>query len=178
MKKSWHPSTFRNQKRLWEVEEASKKEQQKLIQLRKEKQAERETEELKKLQEQVGIISTKPERVEWMYSACGTSANNDSISEEYLLGRRRHNYKQSDNLNEQVKAISSPLLLSNSPRGTSPQDIQKHLREDPLFVIKKAERNVQGTSDKVSTRPYLTKASCKRVLEKDFTIAQCENNSQ
>lgn len=52
MKKSWHPLTRNNLEKVWKAEQSAEKEKAKLEQLRKEKQQERELEELQKLHEQ------------------------------------------------------------------------------------------------------------------------------
>ncbi|KAJ1962827.1 RNA-splicing factor, partial [Dispira parvispora] len=46
MKKSWHPMTYRNQEKLWKAEQKAAEEQKKLEQLRKEKEEERELQDL------------------------------------------------------------------------------------------------------------------------------------
>ena len=52
LKKSWHPLTKYNLEKVWKAEQSADKEKAKLDQLRKEKQQERELEELQKLHDQ------------------------------------------------------------------------------------------------------------------------------
>ena len=54
LKKSWHPSTFKNQERLWKLEKKHAEEQTKIEQMKKELQEERQLLELQKLQEDAG----------------------------------------------------------------------------------------------------------------------------
>ncbi|CAO3635204.1 unnamed protein product [Cunninghamella blakesleeana] len=51
LKKSWHPSTYKNQERLWKEEKKHSEEQQKIEQMKKELQEERQLLELQRLQE-------------------------------------------------------------------------------------------------------------------------------
>jgi hypothetical protein len=54
LKKSWHPSTFRNQERVWKEERKHTEEQQKIDQMRKELEEERQVQELQRMQEAAG----------------------------------------------------------------------------------------------------------------------------
>lgn len=85
LKKSWHPTTFKNQKRVWEAEQADKAEKQKLAELQREIQHERNFEDLKKIGQSSGVLAADNNKgkLEWMYKASGSSLNR----EEYLTGR-------------------------------------------------------------------------------------------
>lgn len=54
LKKSWHPSTFKNQERVWKEEQKRKEEERKLEQLKKELAEERQLQELQQMQEESG----------------------------------------------------------------------------------------------------------------------------
>ncbi|PJF16697.1 hypothetical protein PSACC_03477 [Paramicrosporidium saccamoebae] len=136
---SWHPSTFANLKKLWEAEQANVQESQKLDQLRKEKEAERDADELRKLQEEAGLL-----RVEWMYS--GSSVGATTLTEEFLLGKRRFDQLPPNDLDkssafDKISSTKQGLSSSNSLASSS-RDIESKLREDPLFTVKMKEREI------------------------------------
>ncbi len=149
-KKSWHPSTFANLKKVWEAEQTNVKEQQKLAELRKEKEAEREIEDMRRLQQAAGLISKQSDRVEWMYS--GANANSTSMTEEFLLGRRRFGQEgtkdfSSSETTDVAKSLgaidqrrSGPL--SASQRANTSSEMEAKIREDPLFAIKRREQEI------------------------------------
>lgn len=56
-KKSWHTQSFKNIKIVWEAEEKAREEARRLAQLKKEKDEERQVEELRRLQAQSGLIT-------------------------------------------------------------------------------------------------------------------------
>ena len=56
MKKSWHPSTFKNQERVWRAEERDLAERKQIEELKKEISNERAKEEMKRMAEQSGML--------------------------------------------------------------------------------------------------------------------------
>lgn len=54
LKKSWHPSTFKNQERVWKEEKKKKEEDAKIEQMRKELAEERQLQDLQRMQEDAG----------------------------------------------------------------------------------------------------------------------------
>ena len=58
MKKSWHPSTFKNQERVWRAEMRDIAEKTRIDELRKEIASERSKEEMKKMAENSGTDFT------------------------------------------------------------------------------------------------------------------------
>ena len=54
MKKSWHPSTFKNQERVWRAEQRDIAERTRIEELKKEIASERSKEEMKKMAEDSG----------------------------------------------------------------------------------------------------------------------------
>ncbi|ORX57380.1 hypothetical protein DM01DRAFT_1225215 [Hesseltinella vesiculosa] len=90
LKKSWHPSTFKNQERLWKLEKKHAEEQSKIEQMKKELQEERQLLELQRLQEDAGARK-RSDRLDWMY-ASAPSANGprpgSNEMEDYLLGKK------------------------------------------------------------------------------------------
>lgn len=85
LKKSWHPQTFKNQKRVWEAEQADAAERKKLAELQREIQNERNYEDLKKVGQSSGVLAADKNKgkLEWMYKASTNTLNR----EEYLTGR-------------------------------------------------------------------------------------------
>jgi hypothetical protein len=69
LKKNWHPLTYANQEKVWKREQEVLAEERKLIQLKKELEAERSMQELTELNAAHGKSSAShgPERLEWMY---------------------------------------------------------------------------------------------------------------
>lgn len=86
LKKSWHPATFRNQERVWKKEHEAEEEKKKLELLLKDREMERQFQELQRL----SGIKKGIGRLEWMYAA-GPSSSEELISQDreaYLLGKR------------------------------------------------------------------------------------------
>ena len=65
LKKSWHPVLMSNQKRVWEAERSALDEKKKVQQLVKERDEERQIQELQQMQEAAGG-KKRSQRVEWM----------------------------------------------------------------------------------------------------------------
>ena len=78
-KKSWHPNLQSNQRKVWAVEEEALKERKRIDQLMKERDEERQIQELQQLQEAMGGKKSL-NRVDWMYS--GPSDGQAVTSEE------------------------------------------------------------------------------------------------
>lgn len=94
-KKSWHPVLLVNQERVWKAEQAANEEKKMLAQLRKEREEERQLEELHRLQE-ASTGKKRVEKLDWMYAAPGTEGGTlggarigEREMEEYLLGKKR-----------------------------------------------------------------------------------------
>lgn len=68
LKKSWHPSTMKNQERVWKAEQQKAEEDRKMAELQRELKEEREREVLKRTAEESGAIAKKgEEKLDWMY---------------------------------------------------------------------------------------------------------------
>ena len=63
LKKSWHPSTIKNQERVWKAEQAKAEEERKIAEFQKERREEREQEELQRSVKD-GKTANK---LDWMY---------------------------------------------------------------------------------------------------------------
>lgn len=84
-----------NQERVWKAEKAANEEKKMLAQLRKEREEERQLEELHRLQE-ASTGKKRVEKLDWMYAAPSTEGGalggariGERDMEEYLLGKKR-----------------------------------------------------------------------------------------
>ena len=95
MKKSWHPVLLVNQERVWKAEKAANEDKKALAQLRKEREEERQLQELQALQE-AATGKKRVDKLDWMYAAPGNEGGalgghrmGDKEMEDYLLGKKR-----------------------------------------------------------------------------------------
>ncbi|KAJ3039004.1 RNA-splicing factor [Rhizophlyctis rosea] len=146
LKKSWHPGTLRNQEKVWKKEQEAEEERKKLEQLIKEKNEERQMQELTALNEATGKTKKRTEKLDWMYSSGPSGAQSivDEDREAYLLGKKRV-----DKLVEQGKTVDEMSATSTFTRtnataygltANTARDIQAKVRDDPLFAIKQREQ--------------------------------------
>lgn len=129
LKKSWHPKTFRNLKKLWEAEKAAEGEEQKVVELQTERNKEREKDELLRLQIQAGLVSERPQRLEWMYSSMGASEMNQA---------KRDNTSHK-NINQTPKEVGKVEEAKSVPSARG--EVAKS-REDPLFLMKEMDKHI------------------------------------
>lgn len=130
LKKSWHTGLLSNQSRVWEAEQRALAERKKIEQFRREREEERQIEEIAKLAEAHGSTKRR-QRVEWMYS--GPTAGGSGTVEEreaYLLGKRRvDSLLKKDDVKQAEKAVAAPV--------DSARDISAKVALDPLLLIEK-----------------------------------------
>lgn len=144
-KKSWHSGLQKNQERVWNAERSALEERRKLDELRKERDREREIQELQRMQAEAGGGKKHQEKVDWMYATPATgSGPSASDLEEYLLGKKRVDklLKQQDT---QAQAIANQEVgpSSASAGGNTIQndrDVSDKIRLDPMFSIKQQEQ--------------------------------------
>lgn len=140
LKKSWHPMLMSNQRRVWEEEKKALDERKRIEQMMKERQEERQIQELQNMQEAAGGTK-RLNRVDWMYS--GPSSGLAGTTEEmegYLLGKRRIDglIKGTENKKlEKAAAEDSFMALQNA---NTVRDTASKIREDPMLAIKKQEQ--------------------------------------
>lgn len=68
LKKSWHPSTLKNQERVWKAEQQKAEEDRKMAELQRELKEEREREFLQRTAEESGAVEKKGDaKLDWMY---------------------------------------------------------------------------------------------------------------
>lgn len=161
LKKSWHPVLMSNQRRVWEEEQKALDERKRIEQMMKERQEERNLQEIQEMQEAAGGTK-RAQRVEWMYS--GPSAGQTGTTEEmegYLLGKRRIDglIKGTENkkLEKAATAEESFMALQNA---NTVRDTAAKIREDPMLAIKQKEQAAYETlmNDPVSRRRLLKEA--------------------
>ena len=140
LKKSWHPLLMSNQRRVWEEEQKALDERKRIEQMMKERQEERNLQEIQEMQEAAGGTK-RAQRVEWMYS--GAAAGQQGVTEEmegYLLGKRRIDglLKGTENKKlEKGAAEESFIALQNA---NTARDTAAKIREDPMLAIKQKEQ--------------------------------------
>ncbi|KAJ7290287.1 Pre-mRNA splicing factor-domain-containing protein [Mycena rebaudengoi] len=149
-KKSWHPSRRANQERVWIVEKKAFEEKMKLDQLSKEREEERQMQELRRRQEdQTGTKRT--ERLEWMYvtpASLTRTIQNSSDLEEYLLGKKRVDKTLTTGANAKKTRAADKISIPVQSGNGAPEGAAKR-REDPMLAIEQQERNaVKPKKDK------------------------------
>ena len=144
VKKSWHPRLQKNQEKVWMQEQEAEAERRKLDELRKEREQERQMQELQRIHEAAGG-KKRPERVEWMYATPASSSGpSEAELEEYLLGKKRVDKLLQGNEAAQLSRVSDPGNQRDDSTGAnSARDMALKIREDPLFAIKKQEQAMQ-----------------------------------
>lgn len=162
LKKSWHTGLEKNQRRVWEEEQKALAERKLIDKLMKERQEERQIEELQKLQEDAGG-KKRMNRVDWMYS--GPAAGQMGTTEEmegYLLGKRRIDplLKHSEETNKLQKSAGEDSFMATQNPNTL-RDTAAKVREDPMLAIKKKEQAALEAvmSDPVRRRKLLKTAA-------------------
>ena len=153
-KKSWHPSSFQNRKKVWEAQQAEEAERKKLDILQKERIAEQESEEMIRLQESAGLISKKNDRVDWMYSGAATSST--TAEEDYFMGKKRatviDDKKFSRGNNERFSANKNGPLTVSSKFKPSDEDAKR--REDPMYLFNAREQEIVESMAHPSVQKY------------------------
>ncbi|KAH8374301.1 hypothetical protein KR200_006885, partial [Drosophila serrata] len=157
LKKSWHPHTMKNQERVWKAEEQAKMEERKLQDLRKEINEERDREELRRLGESSGVLSSSggpggEAKLEWMYKNSTELINR----EEYLLGRKidkSFETLQAEERSQEQNTVGVKQSINHvehdcvpfsireyrNLQSTEQVDMQRKTLEDPLMLIKQRE---------------------------------------
>lgn len=112
LKKSWHPNTLKNQKRVYEAEQANAAEKKKLRELQHEIQNERNLEDLKRIGQSSGVLANdNSKRLEWMYKGSENKINR----EDYLTGRsidkqfEEHNKVEKEQEKAALVGVSVPI---------------------------------------------------------------------
>ena len=140
-KKSWHTGLQQNQEAVWKAEKSALEERRKLDELRKERDREREIQELERLQEEAGGKKKRVDKVDWMYNAPASGSNVDKGElEDYLLGKKRVDklLKGEEGLQHSRGNQEGPI--SEQKAVGSDRDVAAKIREDPMFAIRQQEQ--------------------------------------
>lgn len=140
LKKSWHPVLMSNQRRVWEEEKKALDERKRIEQMMKERQEERNIQEIQEMQEAAGGTK-RAQRVEWMYS--GPSAGQTGTTEEmegYLLGKRRIDGLIKGTENKKLEKASTEDSFMALQNANTVRDTAAKIREDPMLAIKQREQ--------------------------------------
>ena len=140
LKKSWHPVLLSNQRRLWEEEKKALDERKRVEQMLKERQEERNVQEIQEMQEAAGGTK-RLNRVEWMYSgpAAGQSGTTEEM-EGYLLGKRRIDGLIKGTENKKLEKGATEESFMGRQNANTVRDTASKIREDPMLAIKKQEQ--------------------------------------
>lgn len=151
MKKSWHPLLHSNQEKVWLQEQEAAAERKKLEELRKEREHERQMQELQRIHEEAGG-KKRVERVEWMYNTpAAKSGPSEGELEDYLLGKKRVDKLLQGNEAEQLSRTAD-IGAKDAPSANTQRDMAAKIREDPLLAIKQQEQAVYEMLMKDPTR--------------------------
>lgn len=167
LKKSWHPHLRKNQEKVWKEETAALEERKQIEKLRKEREEERDMENIRKLQEAAGG-KVAQKRVDWMYS--GPSGEGAGVTEEregYLLGKRRIDHLLQNNEAKQSLSKGAAASIDTIGEGNAgnARDIQSKVSQDPLLAIQKQKMELQLKMMKDAQKR--AKADEKRAKEKE-----------
>ncbi|KAJ1995763.1 RNA-splicing factor [Coemansia spiralis] len=147
MKKSWHPQTLANQRRVAEEKRKAEEEAKRIAKMQKELREERQREEMDRLN---ASVTQKPiNKLDWMYNApsAGAPQSTDDF-EAYLLGKRDAsellNDKGAADANKQIKKPEEKwkdgLFSFSNHNANSDRDTMAKAMEDPLMDIKRREQ--------------------------------------
>lgn len=160
LKKSWNPALMKNQKKIWEREQDALKEHQAIKQRTKEIAAEREKEEMIKLQYGADL-SKLPQKQKlelsklgWMYTDAPKDSNDDDgngfqeVEEDFLQNTAQV---------EQLLQGNTPALQSLASRFDKVASVGlgrvgSSLNDDPLLLIKRQQRQKSLSRDKSPNR--------------------------
>lgn len=169
LKKSWHPSLMSNQKKRWEEEQRALAERKKIDQIRKEREQERQIEELQNLQEAAGG-KRRQARVDWMYQ--GPSSGHTGTAEEseaFLLGKRRVDVLLQGKEKEGLQKSAGQEPFAAVQNANTARDTASKIRDDPLLAIKKQEQAAYEAmmNDPVKRRMLLKAAGREEATERE-----------
>lgn len=141
LKKSWHPGLMKNQKKLWEQEQDALKEHQRIKEREKELAAEREKQNLLKLQYGDDIPAEKQRELSnmnWMYEEAPKEQVVDGfreVNEEFTEGK-----KQVEDLLSGKQAVNTKIVSRmEKTMGSSGASKGASFADDPLLKIKDQE---------------------------------------
>ncbi|KAI9696658.1 MAG: RNA-splicing factor [Bogoriella megaspora] len=144
-KKSFHPSKWRNQAKVFQAEEAAREEKKKISQIQREREEERFQEHLKELQQSHQITSEKPAvdpKLSWMYQGpLESTAVLDESRVAYLLGKRHVDnlsLRPNQDVKEKVPGDLERAASTSTVAKDTSSKVSSKVLEDPLLAIHKA----------------------------------------
>ena len=170
LKKSWHPVLMSNQRRVWEEEQKALEERKRIEQMVKERQDERQIQELQEMQEAAGG-KKRLNRVDWMYN--GPSSGQAGTTEEmegYLLGKRRIDGLIKGTENQKLEKAASQDSFIALQHANTLKDTAAKIREDPMLAIKRQE---QATFEAMLNDPVKRRIFLKTTGQ-DLTVKEKE----
>ncbi|KAI8325838.1 hypothetical protein GQ54DRAFT_295191 [Martensiomyces pterosporus] len=165
MKKSWHPLTLANQRRVAEEKRKAEEEAQRTAKMQKELREERQREEIERLSASTNGTKRKTNQLEWMYNAPSSSTQVDEDLEAYLLGKKdiRSIIKQKEDEEEKTSRPEEKwkggLFSLSNRNANSERDTMAKSMEDPLMDIQRRE---QAAIQAVLNNPLHVKDAKKR----------------
>ncbi|VVC92208.1 unnamed protein product [Leptidea sinapis] len=141
-KKSWHPSTLKNQERVWKAEQAAAEEKKRILELQHERAEEKDRDELNSLVRKNFSVEKNldDKRLDWMYN----KPDKQVQQEEYLLGRAIGKSHDQSGKSDQPEIPAVARRVVGSSMITAASDVQvdlaRKLREDPLLLVQERER--------------------------------------
>lgn len=153
-------STCSNQRRVYEEEQKALDERKRIEQMMKERQEERNLQEIQEMQEAAGGTK-RAQRVEWMYA--GPAAGQQGTTEEmegYLLGKRRIDGLLKGTENKKLEKGATEESFMALQNANTARDTAAKIREDPMLAIKQKEQAAYEAlmNDPVSRRRLLKEA--------------------
>ncbi|KAJ2562938.1 RNA-splicing factor [Coemansia sp. RSA 1813] len=178
MKKSWHPQTLANQRRVAEEKRKADEETKRAAKIQKELREERQREEMDQLNASVTHKSIN--KLEWMYNAPSTGIPQTSEDmEEYLLGKRdalsllkEKDSRGSEGLTRKPEERWKEGLFAFSNRdANSERDAIAKTMEDPLADIKQ----LKGAIDTGTETDIMAKKKIANMVERTMADRLAES---
>ncbi|CAM9797165.1 unnamed protein product, partial [Phaeothamnion confervicola] len=145
-KKSWHTGTLRNQEKVWIAERSADDEAKRIRELQRQVEDERSDNKLRQLVLASGraVDDGTAARVDWMYEgpAAAAAEADQRNADAYLLGKE---FRPANAGPSEVKTLTEGgepgcMFLAARP-ANSANEAFRRLHEDPLLVMRRAERD-------------------------------------
>ena len=140
-----------------------------MLELQKQLKEERQVMELRKLQEDAGLVKKSMGRVDWMYEG-PAAADNGPSAEEYLLGKEYKGEAGSDDVQDlATKVAEKPGSLWLQKTTTANESFRRRT-EDPLVAIRLRE---QAARERILANPLRMQKirQAVRVMRVEFGLA-------
>lgn len=139
--KTWHPRRLDNIRKVAIAEAKYNEEQTKMAELRREREEEKDLEELRKANEAAGRIEKAPRRVNWIYEALIVQKKGDEDEEPEeervnpLKFQQRPDAIMQDKVHAQMTQTNAPGSKFLGAVKESKGDKEMKMREDPFTAI-------------------------------------------